>query len=175
MGAARGAARLGAGGARVSGAAVGVAGRGAARASRRPGPLGRPVVARAGRADARRGAALPTAAPLRTRARRPPADRVGCLLSALRGGGPATGHLGAHWTGRLATGAQIQVPEPYVEHALRAVLVQNLELTWRYSVGNPYQEFSFPESVDGAEVLAEYGFASVARSMLRTSFTRAPN
>src|SRR5207237_2035952 len=86
----------------------------------------------------------------------------------------ARSSLVAYWTGRLATGAQIQVPEPYVEHALRAVLVQNLELTWRYSVGNPYQEFSFPESVDGAEVLAEYGFATVARSMLRTSFTRRP-
>jgi hypothetical protein len=35
-------------------------------------------------------------------------------------------------------------------------LVQNLELTWRYSVGNAYGEFSFPESVDGAEVMAEY-------------------
>jgi hypothetical protein len=81
----------------------------------------------------------------------------------------------SYWRDRLAAGAQIEVPEAYVQHALRAVLVQNLELTWRYSAGNPYQEFSFPESVDGAEVLAEYGFPTVARSMLRTSFTRAPN
>jgi len=56
---------------------------------------------------------------------------------------------------------------------MRALLVQNLELTWRYSIGNAYGEFSFPESVDGAQVLAAYGFAAVARSMLRTSFTRA--
>ena len=103
------------------------------------------------------------------RGRRVPAAATAAMYDAARSS------LVAYWTGRLATGAQIQVPEPYVEHALRAVLVQNLELTWRYSVGNPYQEFSFPESVDGAEVLAEYGFASVARSMLRTSFTRAPN
>jgi hypothetical protein len=82
--------------------------------------------------------------------------------------------LAAYWQERLATGARIEVPEPYVENALRALLVQNLELTWRYSVGNAYGEFSFPESVDGAEVMAEYGFSSVARSMLRTSFTRAP-
>lgn len=80
-----------------------------------------------------------------------------------------------YWQGRLAAGARIEVPEAYVEHALRALLVQNLELTWRYSAGNPYEEFSFPESVDGAQVLAEYGFAPVARSMLRTSYTRAPN
>jgi hypothetical protein len=82
--------------------------------------------------------------------------------------------LVAYWQGRLATGARIEVPEPYVQNALRALLVQNLELTWRYSVGNAYGEFSFPESVDGSEVMAEYGFSSVARSMLRTSFTRAP-
>jgi hypothetical protein len=80
-----------------------------------------------------------------------------------------------YWEGRLAAGARIDVPESYVEHALRALLVQNLELTWRYSAGNPYEEFSFPESVDGAQVLAEYGFEPVARSMLRTSYTRAPN
>jgi hypothetical protein len=79
-----------------------------------------------------------------------------------------------YWNSRLADGARLDVPEPYVEHALRALLVQNLELTWRYSAGNAYEEFSFPESVDGAEVLAEYGFPTVARSMLRTSFTREP-
>jgi hypothetical protein len=82
--------------------------------------------------------------------------------------------LVAYWQEQLASGARIEVPEPYVADALRALLVQNLQLTWRYSVGNAYSEFSFPESVDGAEVMAEYGFPTVARSMLRTSFTRAP-
>jgi len=82
--------------------------------------------------------------------------------------------LASYWQERLATGARVEVPESYVENALRALLVQNLALTWRYSVGNAYGEFSFPESVDGAEVMAEYGFSTVARSMLRTSFTRAP-
>lgn len=86
----------------------------------------------------------------------------------------ARASLEAYWRGRLDAGAQIEVPERYVEDALHAVLVQNLELTWRYSIGNAYEEFSFPESVDGAAVLAEYGFANVARSMLRTSFTRSP-
>ena len=38
--------------------------------------------------------------------------------------------------------------------------------TWRYSVGNPYEEFSFPEGVDVAQVLAEWGFADVARAIL---------
>jgi len=81
----------------------------------------------------------------------------------------------AYWRRRVAAGAQIDVPERYVDNALRALLVQSLELTWRYSIGNAYQEFSFPESVDAAEVLAEYGFAPEARSILHTSYTRAPN
>ena len=46
-----------------------------------------------------------------------------------------------------------------MENALRALLMQNLELSWRYSIGNPYEEFSFPESIDGAEVMAECGYA----------------
>jgi len=80
----------------------------------------------------------------------------------------------AFWRSRLTEGASISVPEPRVEHALEAVLAQELLLTWRYSIGNPYQEFSFPESVDVAQVLAEYGFFAEAKSILRTSFTRAP-
>ena len=41
-------------------------------------------------------------------------------------------------------------PRRAVMDAERALLVQNLELSWRYSIGNPYEEFSFPESLDGA-------------------------
>jgi len=80
----------------------------------------------------------------------------------------------AYWRGRVSEGASISVPEPRVEHALRGLLVQELVLTWRYSIGNPYEEFSFPESVDVAQVMAELGFGDVARSILRTSLTRAP-
>ena len=54
------------------------------------------------------------------------------------------------------------MPEARVQDAERALLVQNLELSWRYSIGNPYEEFSFPESLDGAQVMAELGFGAVA-------------
>jgi hypothetical protein len=77
-----------------------------------------------------------------------------------------------YWRGRLAEGMTIDVPEPRVVDAARAVTVQNLELTWRYSIGNPYEEFSFPESVDVAQVMSEWGFGPVARSILRASLTR---
>jgi hypothetical protein len=77
-----------------------------------------------------------------------------------------------HWRDRLAEGAVIEVPERRVRNAYRALLVQNLGLTWRYSVGNQYQQFSFPEGIDVAEVMVAHGFAAVARAMLLESFER---
>ena len=80
----------------------------------------------------------------------------------------------AYWQRRLAGGATYVVPERRVLDAERSLLVQNLTLTWRYSIGNPYEEFSFPESVDVAQVMSEYGFAEVGRAILRTSLQRKP-
>ncbi len=74
-----------------------------------------------------------------------------------------------NWRDRLGEGAAIEVPEARVEDAYRSLLIQNLGLTWRYSVGNPYQQLSFPEVVDVAEALAAHGFAAVARAMLLKS------
>jgi hypothetical protein len=87
----------------------------------------------------------------------------------------ARGAVVRYWRGRLSEGMTVSVPERRVEDALRALRVQDLVLTWRYSIGNPYEEFSFPEGVDVADVLAEQGFSAVARSILRTSLTRPPN
>ncbi len=75
----------------------------------------------------------------------------------------ARGQTVAYWQGRLDEGTTISVPEARVANAERALLIQDLALTWRYSIGNPYEEFSFPESVDVAQVLAEHGFQPVAR------------
>ena len=58
--------------------------------------------------------------------------------------------------------------------AERALIVQNLGLSWRYSIGNPYEEFSFPESLDEAQVLAELGFFPESRTTLQVAFTRKP-
>jgi pimeloyl-ACP methyl ester carboxylesterase len=82
--------------------------------------------------------------------------------------------VAAYWNLRLAAGTQIVVPERRVNDALRNLLIQNLTLTWRYSIGNPYEQFSFPEGSDVAQVLAEFGHAGVSRSILRTSLTRKP-
>jgi hypothetical protein len=77
-----------------------------------------------------------------------------------------------YWRQQLSQGMTIDVPEPRVADAARAAEIQDLELTWRYSIGNPYEEFSFPESVDVAQVMSEWGFGPVARSILRASLTR---
>ena len=82
--------------------------------------------------------------------------------------------VGAYWKRRLAEGTEIVVPERRVNDAVRSVLIQNLMLTWRYSIGNPYEQFSFPEGADVAQVLAEYGHGGVSRSILQTSLTRKP-
>lgn len=86
--------------------------------------------------------------------------------------GAARASVERYWEGRLAPAAQLEVPEPEVQHAVRALLAQALTLTWRYSIGNPYEQFSFPESPDVARVLAAYGLFPAARSVLRTSITR---
>jgi hypothetical protein len=73
------------------------------------------------------------------------------------------------WHERLSEGAAIDVPEARVRDAASNLLVQNLGLGWRYSVGNPYQQFSYPEALDVAQVMASYGFEDVAGATLRRS------
>jgi hypothetical protein len=85
----------------------------------------------------------------------------------------ARASLVRYWQGRLAEGMAVDVPERPVMDAARALRVQDLLLTWRYSIGNAYEEFSFPEGVDVAQVLGEQGYEDVARAILRTSLTRS--
>ena len=78
------------------------------------------------------------------------------------------------WQRRLDAGASFSVPEKHVEDALRAMLIQQLGHTWRYSLGNPYEELSFAEGTANAEVMAAYGFGDIAQSIVRFSLTRLP-
>jgi hypothetical protein len=74
----------------------------------------------------------------------------------------------------LAAGTVFSVPDARVVDAERSLLIQNLLLGWRYSVGNAYQTFEFPESLANAAVMGEYGFAAADRSILEASFRREP-
>ncbi|HSJ94241.1 MAG TPA: hypothetical protein VK896_09425 [Gaiellaceae bacterium] len=79
-----------------------------------------------------------------------------------------------YWQRRLAHGGRIEVPETLVADAQRNLLVQNLGLTWRYSIGNRYEQLSTPEGIDVARVLAGYGHLQVARAIMRTSLRKRP-
>jgi hypothetical protein len=72
------------------------------------------------------------------------------------------------WDAKLAAGAQLVVPEERVYDAERNLLIQNLELSWRYSLGNPYQRFSW-ELPDVAEVMGAYGYGGVEKSIVDAS------
>lgn len=80
----------------------------------------------------------------------------------------------AFWERKLAAGAAISVPEQRVNDAIRNLLIQNIGLTWRYSVGNRYEQLSTPEGMDAARVLAAYGHLPVTRAILRTSLRKTP-
>ena len=54
------------------------------------------------------------------------------------------------------------------------VLVQQIALGWRYSAGNHYEELSFAEALDAAEVMAGYGYADVAKGILRVTLRALP-
>ena len=75
---------------------------------------------------------------------------------------------------RSPTAPQIVVPEERVMNAERAILVQQLVQSWRYSVGNPYEELSFAEALDTAQVMAEYGYPTTADGILRIALDRLP-
>jgi len=78
----------------------------------------------------------------------------------------------AFWQSRLDQGATFDVPEERVQDAERGILTQLISYGWRYSIGNPYEELSYAESLDAAEVAAEYGFPSVAKSIIELSLQR---
>ena len=86
----------------------------------------------------------------------------------------ALSSLRSYWERRLAHGARVVVPEQAVMDAQRNLLIQNLALTWRYSVGNTYEQLSTPEGVDVARVLTGYGHLGVGRLILRTSLRKKP-
>jgi hypothetical protein len=78
------------------------------------------------------------------------------------------------WAGELADAPGFDVPEPRVLEAEKAVLIEELEMTWRYSVGNAYEELSFAEALDVAQVMAEFGYGDVARQILRYTLRQLP-
>jgi hypothetical protein len=84
----------------------------------------------------------------------------------------ARGTAVTFWQSRLDAGGTFSVPESPVQDAERGILAQLIAFGWRYSIGNPYEELSYAESLDAAEVAAEYGYSSVAKSIIELSLER---
>jgi hypothetical protein len=76
------------------------------------------------------------------------------------------------WQSRLDGGATFSVPEPVIQDAALGILTQVIANGWRYSVGNPYEELSFAESLDATEIAVEFGYSSVAKSIIELSLAR---
>ena len=77
-----------------------------------------------------------------------------------------------YWHDRLSQGTVFVVPEARVLNAERSLLIQNMNMAWRYSLGNDYDEFEFPESLDGAAVMGEYGFGALQRAIVTSSLRK---
>ncbi|SDO38463.1 hypothetical protein SAMN04487897_11339 [Paenibacillus sp. yr247] len=73
----------------------------------------------------------------------------------------------AYWENRLSEGRLFQVPESNVMDAQRNLLIQDLQMTWRYSLGNAYEAFYQPESSSTMGVLGRYGFTGVYKRALQ--------
>ena len=87
----------------------------------------------------------------------------------------ARAKLVADWRTKLAEGASITTPDTRVNDAVRNLLVQNLLMGFRYSVGNAYDLYEFPESLAASAVLGEYGFPDAERAIVAGSFRREPH
>ncbi len=78
------------------------------------------------------------------------------------------------WADQLEHASRFSVPDRRVMAAERNLLVQEILHTWRYSIGNPYEELSFVEALDVAQVMAEFGRPDVSRAIVRFALRRLP-
>ena len=86
----------------------------------------------------------------------------------------ALNDVAGFWQKALAAAPSFVVPDADVMNAERALEIDELAMTWRYSVGNVYEELSYVEALDVAEVMAGYGYFDVARQILRFTLKRLP-
>jgi len=76
------------------------------------------------------------------------------------------------WDKHLRRGAVFAVPEKRVMDAMRNLLIQNLFMTWRYSIGNAYETWFPQESGDALKMLGEFGFLDEYRENLQVLLPR---
>ncbi len=78
------------------------------------------------------------------------------------------------WRGLVGRAAQVEVPEPRINHAWRNALVQNFQLInhgqLRYSTGNQYDQLYSAEGSDAVMALLSWGYAAEARRLMEPLF-----
>lgn len=76
----------------------------------------------------------------------------------------------ATWKGIVDRAAQVEVPEPRVNHAWRNAVVQNFQLInhgqLRYSTGNQYDQIYAGEGSDAVMALLGWGYAAEVRRLM---------
>lgn len=74
----------------------------------------------------------------------------------------------AYWDSALAQGCVFEVPEPLVMACQRNLLIQNLTMRWRYTLGPVvyHGDFYQPESSDAIDTLGLYGHTDAFRDGL---------
>ncbi len=76
--------------------------------------------------------------------------------------------LKAFWDSELAKGATVEVPEEFVNHTRKNMLIQNLCQGHFLSVGNSYQTWFQAESNDNGIVIGMHGFLSYQKAIQET-------
>ena len=80
----------------------------------------------------------------------------------------------ATWQSLVGRAAQVEVPEPRINHAWRNALVQNFQMInrgqLRYSAGNQYDQLYSAEGSDAAMALLAWGYAPEVRRLIEPLF-----
>jgi hypothetical protein len=80
--------------------------------------------------------------------------------------GAARNASASYWRDVLSSGAQVNVPDQRVNNAMRNLIVQNMVLGERYSVGNPYETVFSMEGHESVLALDRFGFTARAEECL---------
>lgn len=72
-----------------------------------------------------------------------------------------------YWDNCLSKGARFEVPEKLAMDAMQNLLIQNIFMGWRYSIGNAYERYYPNESGNPVTILAEYGFRKICRDNMQ--------
>ncbi|MFC5650567.1 hypothetical protein ACFPYJ_15830 [Paenibacillus solisilvae] len=96
-----------------------------------------------------------------------PVANAPAITADKKGQKQASENSSTYWNNRLSEGSLLKVPESKIMDAQRNLLIQDLLMTWRYSLGNAYEAFYQPESSSTMDTIGRYGFTNVYKQALQ--------